>query len=277
MRNESLKEGEERAKKIYNLLSLAKKGGDITVRDDQHDFSCLLDAVKACRKKGFRFRLIDSGSFDLFRLEWLAEAGADIYTSDEARSNVFELELINKACQRGGAVLAYFHHGSLDEEKKPNSLSFFDLKEMGRCGIYLHFTNRERARDISQLNELTDACRRGGSWLVYYHHGAFEPSLDDLGTNGVWVHVSDKSLPDAGITQVMDRVNSALSSGIRLVIHLDEGLDFLLLRGIIKAGAFVLFKSALFDYRSPFRSLEREAKKRKLDFRAFYLYPHFLP
>lgn len=277
MGNESLKEGEERAIKIYKLLSLAKKGGDITVRDDQYDFSCLLDAVKACRQKGFRFRLIDSGSLDLFQLEWLTEAGADIYTSDEARSNVFELELINKACQRGGAALAYFHHGPLDEEKKPNPLSFFDLKEMGRFGIYLHLTNRERARDISRLNELADSCRRGGSWLVYYHHGAFEPSLDDLGTNGVWVHVSDKSLPDAGITQVMDRVNSALSSGIRLVIHLDEGLDFLLLRGIIKTGAFVLFKSALFDYRSPFRALEREAKKRKLDFRAFYLYSHFLP
>jgi hypothetical protein len=274
---ESLKEGEERAKKIYKLLSQTKKGGDITVRDDQYDFSCLLDAVKACRQRGFRFRLIDSNSFDVFQLEWLAEAGADIYTSDEARCSIFELELIKKACQRGGAVLAYFHHGPLDAEKKSDSASFSGMKEIGRCGIYLHITNRERTRDISQLNELADACRKGGSWLVYYHHGAFEPSLDDLGTSGVWVHVSDKSLPDAGMTQVLDRVSSALSSGIRLVIHLDQGLDFILLRDIIKAGAFVLFKSALFDYRSPFRALEREAKKRKVDFRAFYLYPDFLP
>jgi hypothetical protein len=45
----------------------------------------------------------------------------------------------------------------------------------------------------------------------------------------------------------------------------------------MKTGAFVLFKSSLYDYKSPFRVLERESRKRKIDFRAYYLYLTLLP
>jgi len=277
MEERSLKDKKGSAEKAFELLCLAKAGRNITLRDDQHDFPVLLDSVKLCRQRGFRFRLIDSGKLDRYQLEWLGEAGADFYTSDEARADLFELELVNKACKRGRAFIAYLHHPALELSKK-DSFSFSELQQMGRYGIYLHLTNRENPRDISQINELAYACRQGGSWLVYYHHGLLEPSFSELGRNGAWIHASDQSLPEAENTAlILDLINSLLASGAKLVIHLEKGLDLRLLRDVMAAGVFVLFKSSLFDYKSPFRILEKKAARRQLDFRAYYLYSTFLP
>lgn len=278
MKDESIKNRVvQNPDKTYALLSMASKGGDVTVRDDQYDFSSLLDSVKLCRRRGRRFRLIDSGKLDLFQLEGLGEAGADIYTSDGARSDSSELELVNRACRKGNAIVSYFHRGLLESEEESDSTSFSGLQKMGRSGIYLHLSNREGVRNVSQLADLAYACLRGGSWLVYYHHGILESSFEELGKDGTWIHISDESLKKSEEgAQILNKVKSLLSSGVKLIIHLEKGLDFLLLRDIMRAGAFVLFKSSLYDYRSPFRTLEREARKRKVDFRAYYLYLIFL-
>lgn len=114
----------------YEILSWANEGEDITIRDDQYDFPWVLDAVRRCRKRGFRFRLVDSGKFDISQLEWLGKAGADFYTSDGSRPSVFELELMNKACRRGRAFVAYFHYGPLEAEesgRRPIPSSFQSL------------------------------------------------------------------------------------------------------------------------------------------------------
>lgn len=279
MEDESLKDKNvEIPEKAYELISWAGRGTDITVRDDQYEFQCLLDSVKLCRKKGARFRLIDSGKLDRFQLEWLAEAGADLYTSDEVRTEASELEQVNRACQKGGAFVSYFHHGTLEPEEESSSISFFDLKDMGRSGIYFYLSNREMKREISKLNELAHACRKGGSWLVYYIHGLLENSLEELARNDPWIHITDKIFQDAeDPTLILDKLKSVISAGANIVLHVEKGLDLSLLRDIIKAQAVVLFKSSLFDYRSPFRALERKTRKRKLDFRAYYLYPTFLP
>ena len=279
MANESIKDkNAELPKKAYKLLSWAGKGTDITVRDDQHEFPWLLDSVKLCRKKGARFRLIDSGKLDRFQLEWLAGAGADLYTSDEARAEASALEHVNRTCQKAGAFVAYFHYGPLEPEGEPSSVSFFDLKDMGRSGIHFYLSNREMKREISKLNELAYACRKGGSWLVYYLHGSLENSLEDLAGNETWIHVTDQIFQEPeNPTLVLDKVRAAVSAGAKLILHVEKGLDVSLLRDVIKTQAFVLFKSSLFDYKSPFRALERTARKRKLDFRAYYLYPTFLP
>lgn len=279
MEDESVKNTNlELEEKAYDLLSRVGKDEDITVRDDQYDFPSLLDAVKLCRRRGFRFRLIDSGKLDRFQLEWLTEAGADLYTSDEARTNFLELDLVGKACKKSGAIFAYFHHGLLGSKEESGPVAFSELQNMGRNGVYLHLTNRERERDISRLNELAYSCRKGGSWLVYYHHGVFKSSLEELGRNSVWIHISDQSLREPeDLALVLDRVKSALSAGLKLVLHLEKGLDFSLLRDLISAKVYVLFKSSLFDYKSPFRVLEKKSIQRKLDFRAYYLYTTFLP
>jgi hypothetical protein len=278
MEEKGLKDKEYSAERAFELLSLAKAGRNITLRDDQYDFPVLLDSIKLCRQRGFRFRLIDSGKLGRFHLEWLGEAGADFYTSDEARTDVFELGLVNKACKKGRAFVAYFHHAALELSEKKGSFSFSELQEMGRCGIYLHITNRENPRDISQVSELAYACRQGGSWLVYYHRGLLEPSFSELGGNGAWIHVFDQDLAKAANANfILDQVKSLLASGAKLVIHLEKGMDLRLLRDIMAAGVFVVFKSLLFDYKSPFRILEKKAARRQLDFRAYYLYPTFLP
>jgi hypothetical protein len=45
----------------------------------------------------------------------------------------------------------------------------------------------------------------------------------------------------------------------------------------MNARTFILFRSSLFDRKSPFRALGKKAMQRKLDFRAYYLYPNILP
>jgi hypothetical protein len=279
MADESIKDkNAELPKRAYQLLSLAGKGKDITVRDDQHEFPWLLDSVKLCRKKGARFRLVDSGKLDRSQLEWLAGAGADLYSSDEARAEASALEHVNSACQKSGAFVAYFHYGPLESEEESSSVSFFDLKDMGSSGIYFYLSNREIKREISKLNELAHACRKGGSWLVYYLHGSLENSLEELARNETWIHVTDQIFQEPeDPALILDKVRAAVSAGAKLILHVEKGLDLSLLRDVIKTQAFVLFKSSLFDYKSPFRALARKARKRKLDFRAYYLYPTFLP
>jgi hypothetical protein len=265
----------------YEILTWASTGEDITIRDEQYAFPWIIDSVRRCRKRGFRFRLIDSGQLSCPELEWIAEAGADIYSSEKARPEAFELELLSKACRRGKAFLAYFHKGTLEtevEEERTHSLSFSDLQNLGVSGIYLHMSNKKEKRDFSYLNSIAFTCKKGGSWLVYYHHGPLETSLAELARNGAWIHVSDKGLnAEEDLSNLLEIIKVSRSAGTNLVLHLEKGLDILTLKEIIRAGAFVLFKFSLFDRQSPFHPLEKAARKKKLNFRAFYLFTHFLP
>jgi len=262
-------------KKAYELFSLLKKKQNITVRDDQYDFSMLLDAVRQFRDRRYRFRVIDTGRFDPFELEWISGHGADLYTSDEARSNVHDLELISAASRKGNAFVSYLINGKWDVEE---DLTFSDLMNVGRYGAYLHLANRQQPRDILQVARLAYNCTQSGSWLVYYHHGPLEKSLLELGSNGAWIHMTDQSLEgEESQAMIRDIVLSARSAGSNLVLHWDNGNNFSLLDDIVKAGAVVLFKSPLFDYKSPLKVLEKGIRRKRLDFRAYYLHPSVLP
>ena len=264
--------------RTYDLISRAEQGLEITTRDDQDDWTAFLDAARVARKSGGRLRLVDTGRFSAFELEWLAEAGADLYTSDEARPNRAELGLLAKACARGDAVIAYFHHGILtaDSGVTPTTLGF--LAEAGRDGVDVHLSSRERARDLAGLAEIAQVCRRAGSRLVYYHHGSLDAGLGDLARSGGWVHISDLNLPAGEQGALLaDIAAEAAASGSGFVIHLEKGLAVETVRDLLESGAFVLFKTPPADRRSAFRALERRARKRTLDRRACYLYPDFLP
>jgi hypothetical protein len=262
--------------KTFDLISLLKKKQNITVRDDQYDFSTLMDAVRQFRDRRYRFRVIDTGRFDPFELEWITVNGADLYTSDAARAQVHDLELISSASKKGNAYVFY-----LVKEKWENggegSLTFSDLMNVGRCGAYLHLTNREQPRDIPQVARLAYDCVQSGSWLVYYHHGPLEKSLLELARNGAWIHLNDRSLEGESQAMVREMVLSARSAGSNVVLHWDGGEKFDLLNDIVTAGAVVLFKSPLFDYKSPMKVLEEGIKRKRLDFRAYYLNPSVLP
>ena len=263
--------------RTYDLLSRAEQGLEITTRDDQDDCTAFLDAARMARRSGGRLRLIDTGRFSPFELEWLAEAGADLYTSDEARPNRAELGLMAKACARGDAVIAYFHHGilSADSGETPTSPGF--LAEVGRDGVDLHLSSREMARDLAGLAEIAHVCNGAGSRLVYYHHGSLDAGLGDLARSGGWIHLSDLNLPSADEGALLTDISAeAAASGSGLVIHLEKGLVVETVRELLEAGAFVLFKTPPADWRSSFRALERRARKRTLDRRAYYLYLDFL-
>jgi hypothetical protein len=263
----------------FILLDEATKGGDMTVRDDQNPFQELLDAVKVCRRSGGRFRLLDTGRFSLYELEWLGEAGAAIYTSDEARPDKTHLDLLVKACARGDALVAYFHYGEIGGEAAGGdkaSLEF--LKDIGRSGAFIHMTNRETPRETPGLCELAYVCKKAWTRLVYYHHGQPDGGLVSLARSGAWIHLSDQSLePGEESLLLLDLVTEAAAAGGGLILHIERGLHVPFLREILKAGAYVLIETPPSDYRSPSRLLERKARRRVPDFRSYYLYASFMP
>ena len=252
--------------KAYEFLISSGQGQDITIRDNEFDFSWVLDSVKRCRKKGFRFRLIDSGQLDLCQLEWLALSGADLYVSDQTRSEFFGLDLLSKSCKKSDSLLAYFHQGLLEESKsevKSQSLTFSEILHLGRNGAYIYVTNRERARDFFQLENLAYICQKGGSWLVYYHYGQLDPSLERLGRNGAWIHITEQSLQEEkDKALIFETVRSMRAVKAKLVLHVGREFDYSFLRDIFKIGAALIFESPLFDYRSSLRNLERQARQR---------------
>lgn len=263
--------------KILELFSHLKKKQNITVRDDQFDFTILLDAVRQFRDSRYRFRLVDTGRFDAFELEWIMAYGADLYTSDDARSNVLEMDLIAAAARKGNGVVSLLINGEM-EAGEDHPLSFDDLMNVAGTGAYLHMTNRQLKRDIRRISLLAHRCAKSGSWLVYYHHGPLENSLPELGRNAAWIHITDKSIGgEDDRPMIRDIIRSARSAGSNLVVHWEDGNKVSLLDDIVRAGAFVLFKSPLFDYRSPLKELEKGIKRKRLDFRTYYLHPSVLP
>jgi len=258
----------------------AGRGGDrqeIVIRDDQLDFAALLDVAKERRKNHGRLKLVDSGAFDPPTLEWLGEAGADIYTSDLARPNAGEIVQIGRAAKKGNAVAAYFHHGPLDPDEKEKTIPFSGLLEMGRSGIDLHLSNKQQQREWRKLEELACACEKGGARLVLYHHGPLAADLEGLARQGVWIHISDESLrSEQDVTALVDCVAAARGRGSNLVFHLEHSITLVWLENIFASGAFVLFQIPPTDYRSPLRSFETASKKRRPDYRSAYIDATFL-
>lgn len=251
--------------------------GGVIVRDDQSDFPSLLDAVKASRGAGGRFKLIDTGKLSLSELEWLGEAGADFYTSDRARPGGRDLVPMNAAARKGSAVTAYFHHGPFEPEEKEKAVSFATLEELGQSGLYIYTSNGRIQRDFPALEELAYACVRGGGRLALYHHGPLAPALETLARQGAWIHIAGQSLhrEDDAIF-LCDCARAARKRGGGVLFHVEHPLALAWLEQIFDAGARVIFYTPPSDYRSPQRPFERRAERLFIDSRAFYLYLRFM-
>ena len=277
MENEENKQ-ELNLKDTWSLFDQIPEKMDLTFRDDQHDFDWLMDALREKRRRGVRFRLVDSGIFDGNQLEALTSAGADLYTSDRERKNILELEFILKAARMGGTIVADFIHGDLSSDEAADLLSLSSLSHLGREGLYVHMSNREIERDISDLIRIALQCRKGSSYLVYYHHGQITPEFVGLGKEGAWIHISDRSVQSEEDNLILiETIAAARSAGTNCVLYIEKGMAFSLLQDAVKSGAVVLFKTAPTDYKSLLRPLEEKAKRKRLDFRATYLYSAFLP
>ena len=261
-----------------NLLEKAEAGIDIVLRDDQEEFITIRDAARICRKKGKSFRMIDTGISDRAHLEWIIEAGADLYTSDKVGREFQELDFLCRTARKAKRHVALFLENVPQEEKSENTYLPSELFLLGENGITIHVSNKKNKFPIDLLEELAFRCRQGGSWLVYYHHGSLDPCLISIGEKGSWIHISENDLDkDENALLIHDIIQAARSNGSNLILHLEKDLPYVLLKEILETGAVILFKIPPIDYRSPLRKLENMAKRQHLDPRVYYLYTAVMP
>ncbi|MBP1660911.1 MAG: hypothetical protein H6P95_2103 [Candidatus Aminicenantes bacterium] len=232
---------------VYDLIDKAARSAKVVVRDDQNEWNEILDAVKAARSRRRRINLLDTGRFSAVELEWLCEAGARFFTSDEVRRDAGDLRRIQEACARGGSAIAFLVTGPVDVPS---------LLELARLKIILHISNRERAVDPAALAALAAEGR-----LVYYHHGPLAPELAEAAGLGIRLHLSDGSL-DAGDPEPALGILAASRSGRgRVYVYVEKGLPPEFLRDIASAGARLLFKTPPSDSQSRLRPIERRFAK----------------
>ncbi len=251
----------------YELIDRIGRGRELIIRDDLNTFEELLDAARAAKARRTRFGVLDTGKFGVSEIEWLAEAGANIFTSDEARPDASELVLVAKACARGGAEVALIVSGPLGDRHG----------DLARDGVILHVSNRERAIDLPALSELAGAAKAGGGYLVYYHHGALLEDLAGLASAGARIHLSDKALEDQDLDFMASLPEAARAGGGEIILSIEKGMPLLFLRKLFEAGAILFFKTPPSDRRSLMRGLERKAEKRRPAPGSFYLQDTFLP
>lgn len=264
----------------YAFLESAARGMELTVRDDQYAFPVLLDAVKKTAHRRGRFRLIDSGGLDQAQLEWLLEAGADFYTSDQHSRDTREMEALAVICRRNKARLACFIHSDITEEapespEPEEEAPVLDHQRLGLAGAYLYISNRQKERNPGGLIRLAEACRRGDARLVYYHQGEWPAEAIRLANTGAWIHVTQRVLDEESRISLADTAAAAREHGGGLIIHLQKKPDLLLLDDVFRAEAFIRFEYAQIHYRSPLKPIQQAAKQQDPSRYAFYLQKDF--
>jgi hypothetical protein len=256
---------------LFALLDKVKKGGEFVLRDDQYGFTETLDAVKTARARGTRFNLLDTGRFSVPELEWLCEAGAHFYTSDEARPDVSGLRLIPKACAKGGSSAAFLVCGPFESGDQSGRPFYSLLLALAGDGFILHTSNREHARDLLMLSELAEEAHKGKGSLVYYHHGAADVGLVELAARGARILLSDKRLQESDLDLLNAVLEASDAGGSRLILYVEKGMPLHFLNKLFDAGATLLFKTPPNDRYSLLGRLELKARKRVPNPDAYYL------
>ncbi|MEE8378577.1 MAG: hypothetical protein V3R45_09390 [Candidatus Aminicenantaceae bacterium] len=276
MENEEVKNEPEQENLQSSVDNISGKM-DLTFRDDQHDYAWLLDVLRMRKPRGNRFRLVDSGVLEGHQIETMVGMGADLYTSDRARNDILELESILMTAKSGGTIVASLLQNEIVSEEEPGFIPLASLANLGRQGLFFHVSNRERDRKLADLSQIAVECRKGSSRLIYYHHGPMTPEFVGLAKEGIWIHVSNKSIQsEDDLFLFLDMTSAARLSGANCVLYVEKEMSLSSLREVVKSPAIVLFKTTPVDFKSPFKPLADEAMKKHLDFRAFYLYSTFL-
>ena len=277
MENEDVKNELEQDEILSPENKISRKM-DLTFCDDQYDYDWFLDALRKRKPGGLRFRLVDSGIFQGHQIEQMVGMGADLYTSDRVRKDALELEFILKAAKSGRAVVASFLHNEIVSEEHHGFIPLASLANLGRQGLFVHVSNRERERNYDDLTRLAVECTKGSSRLIYYNHGPLTPELLGLAKEGAWIHVSSKSVQsEEDLFLFLDMTEAASLSGANCVLYVETEMDFPSLHKAVNSPAIVLFRTAPVDFKSPLKPLVDAANKKRLDHRATYLYPTFLP
>jgi len=249
---------------------------DAVVRDDSGDLAAFFDLLRDRRRAGGRLTLIDSGKLGIPDLERLAEAGIEIASSDSVRPDPHGLVLIGLAARKGDSPAAVFVHGPFREAGDPAALSFDAILELARTGVRIAVSNGRVPRDPAALNRLADACRKGGTRLIFYHPGPADSALAGLCRAGVWLHLDAAGLVPDGVPAACDLARAACAAGGGLVLHVSEAIDPDAFEDLFGSGTFVLFHTPPSDYRDPRRELEARARRRPAPPEASYLFSGFI-
>ncbi len=261
----------------FALLDRASTSAVVTVRDDEQEFAWLIDAARVSRRRGARFRLVDSGQGDIVSLCRLAEAGAEIYSSDEARPDSADFIPVALSGRGHASPTYYYIYGPATEGAEPAAVRPA-LLELGRSGTGLHLSNRDRKRSAGELVELARACRQGSARLVYYHLGDLDPLLETLSAEGGWVHWIARDLDNESAAFLLaDILGAAKKAGGGLVLHVEDASSVLPLRRALRSGAFLVFHTAPSERSSDLRRLEAASKRRRPDPCAYYLHENIMP
>jgi len=264
--------------RTYELLDRVRTRQDLVIRDDQFDFTALLEAARYADRRGIRLSLLDTGRFGLDEVESLARAGSRIMTSDEARPRADEWEIIHKACREAGTHLAVFWNGPLPTADQTGSFSCRTLEDLLRSGVDFHVSNRAHPREPAVLAGLAGAAKKGRAFFVLYHVGPLVAELAGPAAGRAWIHFSDASIADEPAAALaVEAARAAASSGSRVVVHIENGLPLELLEALWAAGAALLFLTPPSDDRSLLRPVEMKASRRKLPARAAWLSTAFMP
>jgi hypothetical protein len=261
---------------LFALLDKVKKGGEFVLRDDQYGFTDTLDAVKTARACRARFDLLDTGRFSVLELEWLCEAGAHFYGSDNVGRETSDLIRVRRACVRGRSSSVFLVIGPFEASGSAGPSSLAALGELGREGFILHASNREHDRDVLRLSELAEEAHKGGGFLVYYYHGAADAGLVELASRGAKIHLSDKLLQESDLELLIAVLKASRSGRSKLVLYIDKGMPVRFLQKLFDAGAVLLFKTPPSDRDSLMGKLERKARRRPLRRGTYYLHATFL-
>ena len=278
MTEKSVDEGLAGVVRTYELLDRLRLGRDFAVRDDQFDFSLLLDAARVSRAKRLTLTLLDTGRFGFVELEWLLAEGVRLCTSDEARPRPAELLRLLEAARRGRVRIAHLQRGPLPEEPAAGAMSIPDLQELGRAGLDVHVSDLGGPRDLAVLGEVVPFVRAGGGLFVFYRHGRPDEALVALAGRGGWSHLTDRHLDIASDAEILLAwARAAKAGGAGAVLHVERGLPLETLQALQASGAYLLLKTPPSDRLSRLRPLEAAARRRRLPPRAFYLDATLLP
>jgi hypothetical protein len=262
----------------YELLDRIRTRQDLVVRDDQFDFTALLEAAKYADRRRIGLSLLDTGRFGHEEIESLARAGARVLTSDEARPRADEWEILQAACRGAGTRLSVFWSGPLPGADGVSGFTFQALEDRLRSGLDLHISNRAHPRDPASLAALAGAAREGKAYFVIYHIGPPAAELAAAAANRAWIHLADADIADRPAADVAAEIaRSAAGAGSRAAVHIERGLTLELLEELWAAGAVLLFQTPPSDDRSLLRPVERKAARRKLRARAYWLTTAFMP
>lgn len=278
MSEKSIVDGIGGVVRTYELMDRVRTRQDLVIRDDQFDHEALLDAARYAGRRGIRLSLLDTGRFDLVRLEALAEAGSRVLTSDEARPRAGEWEVLLEACRRGGTRPAAFWHGPLPAADATEGFTRLALTDLLGGGLDLHVSDRVHARDPEDLAGLAAAAKKGRGYFVVYHAGTLPAELAAPAARRAWVHFSDRGAAVEGwADRALAVARAAAAAGSRAVVHVETGLTLETFAALWDAGAALVVLTPPSDDRSLLRPYEEKAARRKVPARAFYLSTAFLP